>query len=597
MRKINTVIVVLTILINWFPAESMAQPFCQWSEGHGSVNEDFGIGVATDKSGNVYTIGYFNSPTIIFGTTTLTNADNSGSSSDVFIVKSDSCGNIVWAKKAGDQDYDDRGKAITTDKNGNVYVTGSYYSYYIKFGSDSLANTGTGWSTYIAKYSPSGNVLWAKGMNASGGVNSTGITIDKNGDLLMSGYYMSDSVKLDAIKLIGNSSENRILIAKYNSNTGNVMWAKNAEYSSNKLSGITTDTTGNVFVSGSFYDSIKIENTVLLGQNNLNAFFAKYNSSGNIVWAKSAGLNYDDEATGIAADKAGNIFISGYFQSDSILFNSVKLKLPSSSTIGNGFLVKCDAAGNALWGKRTNGLSEDYSEVVVTNSSGDVFVAGNFRSSSISLDGVILNNAGANTTYDFYLAKYNTNGQLRWARKAGNTGNDFVETIALGLNGIPYVIGEYASATIAFAAQTLTNNGTSDIYITNDINRIGTPVPQLCEVTVDSISKNNMIYWDKTPYTNVSSFIVYREIATNIYKPIKSIHVDSLSLMVDTVRTKYFPNTGDPNVGTYRYKLQILDTVGNFGLLSPFHNTVYIVDNGSGQFTWNPAYTIEGSLN
>jgi len=118
----------------------------------------------------------------------------------------------------------------------------------------------------------------------------------------------------------------------------------------------------------------------------------------------------------------------------------------------------------------------------------------------------------------------------------------------------------------------------------------------ICLVTVDSLSQNNIIVWEKQLNQPIDSFIVYREIATNNYQPIGAVLYDSLSLFIDTVRTKYFPNTGDPNSGTYRYKIAVRDTCGNYSPLSPYHNTIYIINN-SGTFFWTQLYTIENASN
>ncbi len=116
--------------------------------------------------------------------------------------------------------------------------------------------------------------------------------------------------------------------------------------------------------------------------------------------------------------------------------------------------------------------------------------------------------------------------------------------------------------------------------------------PDICEVTVDDSSHYNIIYWDKTNYTNVDSFIVYREISNNNYQRVGAVTYTALSEFIDTARYLYFPNTGNPNAGTYRYKLQIKDLLGHYSPLSPFHNTIYINQN-FGTFTWN-YYEIEG---
>ncbi|MDO9185330.1 MAG: PKD domain-containing protein [Bacteroidia bacterium] len=161
------------------------------------------------------------------------------------------------------------------------------------------------------------------------------------------------------------------------------------------------------------------------------------------------------------------------------------------------------------------------------------------------------------------------------------TSGDATQTatgLALGSNSVIVtdVKGCVASATTTVALEVIT--------------------PSICMVTVDEESVNNLIYWDKTSYTAVDSFIVYREVSTALYKRIGAVAYDSLSVFTDTTRN-VGPANGDPNTGTYRYKLQLLDSCGNYSALSPYHNTIYILDIGSGQFSWNVPYTIEGEPN
>jgi len=119
----------------------------------------------------------------------------------------------------------------------------------------------------------------------------------------------------------------------------------------------------------------------------------------------------------------------------------------------------------------------------------------------------------------------------------------------------------------------------------------------ICMVTVDSLSHFNQVIWAKPLEPSIDSFIVYREIETDTYKRIGAVpYQGALSIFIDTVRTKYFPNTGDPNAGTYRYKLQVFDTCGSYSDLSPYHNTIFI-SNDNGTFTWPRLYTIENGSN
>ena len=131
-------------------------------------------------------------------------------------------------------------------------------------------------------------------------------------------------------------------------------------------------------------------------------------------------------------------------------------------------------------------------------------------------------------------------------------------------------------------------NGSS----TFNLNIVTPQTPDICEVTVDSLSNYNHIIWDKTAYNNVDSFIVYREVSTNIYKRIGAQDKNALSLFIDTARS-IGPANGDPNVTSYRYQLQIRDTCGNYSANSPWHNTEYFITNTTGTFSWN-TYSVQG---
>ena len=122
--------------------------------------------------------------------------------------------------------------------------------------------------------------------------------------------------------------------------------------------------------------------------------------------------------------------------------------------------------------------------------------------------------------------------------------------------------------------------------------------PDICMATTDSASSYNynIVYWDKIAYANADSFIVYRyDVLGNNYLRIGSVSKDSLSAFMDTARhigTGGSVHNGDPNYGSWKYKLAVKDTCGNVSAQSPYHQTVFLQNQNNGNFNVSQ-YVIE----
>src|SRR6476620_1190373 len=128
MKKIT-----LALMIG-FCTISYSQSF-QWAAGAGGINEDKGLGIATDNSGNVYVTGFIRN-TATFGTISLT----SSGVEDIFLAKYDSNGNVLWAQRFGGPS-NDIGYSVATDAAGNCYLAGTYKGP-VAFGSFTLEASG-----------------------------------------------------------------------------------------------------------------------------------------------------------------------------------------------------------------------------------------------------------------------------------------------------------------------------------------------------------------------------------------------------------------------------------------------------------------------
>jgi hypothetical protein len=397
-----------------------------WAKSAGGSNNDCGYGIATDGSRNVYVLGDFTSPTIKFGTITLTNA--ASGKTDLFIVKYDPSGNVLWAKRAGTihnsgMALSHPGHQIVIDGSGNVYVTGFFDTPSVMFGSTKLTNAGTtGSDMYIVRYNANdGSVVWAKSAGGSGNDVGQGIAADGSGNVYVTGQFSSSSLTFGTTKLT-NAGSDDIFIVKYDV-TGNAIWAASAGGSNSDYSnGITTDGSGDVYVTGGFmstsitFGETTLNNTV---SGKVDIFIVKYGTEGNVLWAKSTGGSANDQGMSISTNGSGNVFVTGGFLSSSITFGTTKL---INKGVGcDMFIVNYNTNdGSVLWAKNAGGSSTDNGMSIASDSNGNVFVTGLYMSTSIIFGTITLNNPEGGTTngYDMFIVKYDSNGNVPWAKTA-----------------------------------------------------------------------------------------------------------------------------------------------------------------------------------
>ncbi len=319
-----------------------------WAKSYGQLKS---TSICLDLNGNIYATGAFSSSVVTVGSYTLTNAGgnnpgsaggNGGPCTDLFVLKCDQFGSVIWAKSTGGRN-NEFSRSICTDRSGNVFITGVFRSDSVFF--DSVMLTNTSWANlFITKYNTNGNVIWANNAEVLDGGFAVGT--DSIGNSFVTGEFFN-SVKFGNITLTTPNSD--LFITKFDP-TGNVIWAKNPPIG---LRGggraLTIDYSGNVLIAGWFNGpSITFGSTTLIGNGNgSDPFVAKFDTNGNPLWAKGA-LAYNggnDYCESICTNSLGNVFVTGHFESGSISFGSFTLLKPAGIYFPF-FIVKYDAIGN-----------------------------------------------------------------------------------------------------------------------------------------------------------------------------------------------------------------------------------------------------------
>jgi hypothetical protein len=440
-------IILFTVVFNLFHQVFFAQT-SNWiwakeaiGSGPGTLSEE-GLSCAIDAFGNVYAVGGFKESFVAFGSSTLSMVGNS----DMFLVKYDQNGNVIWARGAGGIGGDAAAFSVAVDPSGNIVVSGEFTSPTISFGAFTLTNTGSD-DIFIVKYDTSGNVLFAKSGKGSKEENGYSISTDVAGSIYVTGYFASPTLVFDSITLTNSDTisfiEYDVFIVKYSS-TGSVLWAKSAgggNGSINQGTSITTDASGDVIVTGAVQSpTITFGGTTLTNTGYRDMFIVKYDSNGNVIWAKNPG-GYYDYGSCVKVDLSDDIYVTGSFQSPTMIFDTITLNcFGADSLFEDMFIVKYDTNGNVIWAKSAGGSSHDLGYSIALDSTG-VYSTGLFESPTIvfGIDTLVYP-AGAQDP--LFVVKYDLNGNVICAEALASGGDDILG-IATDNFGNAYIAGDF----------------------------------------------------------------------------------------------------------------------------------------------------------
>ena len=375
-----------------------------------------GYSLALDGSGNIYVTGYsdysWGNPVQPFS-----------GSRDTFVAEVDNSGNLIWNTflKA------DYGMGITVDSNGNIYVTGLSDS---SWGNPLRAfSGGTTGDSYVAKLNNNGNLLWNTFLGPSAYFVSSGITIDGNGNIFVTGT--STNSWGNPVRAFAGGAWDAFA-AKLNS-SGNLIWNSFLGGSdSDEGHDIIVDDNGNVYIAGSSWSTWGSRLQAYTGDGD--AFASKLDGNGNLIWNTFLGGVGADAGSGIAVDESGNVYVDG--SSSGTWGNPVRAYTAGIDT----FAAKLNNNGNLAWNTFLGGSGDDPGWGITVDNNENVYVAGNSSSSW----GSPLRAYTAST--DGFAAKINNNGQLIWNTFLGGNGDDFCSRIIVDGNGNLYTTGYSTSS-------------------------------------------------------------------------------------------------------------------------------------------------------
>jgi hypothetical protein len=249
-------------------------------------------------------------------------------------------------------------------------------------------------------------------------------------------------------------------------------WASNNPSASNDDYGksVASDSQGNTYYTGAISSTMPGGFTT-----SANVFLVKKDLTGNTLWSKVLGGDAEDAGTAIAVDQDGNVYLTGTFRSSAFVCETATL---ASSGASDAFLVKYNSTGTEQWVKKFGGTQSDEPYGITTDIKGNVFITGDYTSTTLTIGATTLNNNSAGAETDIFIAKFDGLGKALWAKSFGSTTRDKSRSIVTDLTGNVYITGDFYG-TFSMGSVTLTQYfspiNTGDAYIAK-LDSIGTPV-------------------------------------------------------------------------------------------------------------------------
>lgn len=474
MNKPNFLLILLIVLGNALFAQ---QPGFRWARQVGGLNDDAGVKVAVDGNGNVYTVGTFRN-TVDFDPGPGSASMSSSGNQDVFILKTDSMGNFIWAGKIGGP-YSEYVNAIVMDEQGFFYLTG-FFSGSVDFdagaGSFLLSSTGVADNdAYVAKYDTAGQFVWAKRIGGTLNDYGYGLSIDGNQHLLITGSFRG-AVDFDPNAGISNLTsfgDYDVFIAQWDT-AGNANWTRQSGGPGiDHGFSIATDQVGNVYTTGVFAGTGDFDPgtnvfamTVAGSASDQDVFLSKLDPNGNFIWAKRfGGLNYDNAAS-IAVDSQG-VYTTGYFWGTVDFDPGIGVSNQTAAGADDIFISKLDTAGNFKWARRAGSTGFNAGSSVVLDSLGAVYCSGYFNGTTDFDPGTGAYPMSSAGSTDVFMLKLDSDGNFKWARSVGGNGAD-EGNLYRDKSGSIYVAGDFsgtADLNPASGVNAFTSNGNADAFI------------------------------------------------------------------------------------------------------------------------------------
>jgi gliding motility-associated-like protein len=436
MKKLYFIIVVIAVFSNCVNAQT------NWLQSIGGSSQDEVNDIKIDNSGNIYSVGYFNS-NANFGNSLQSLVALNGN--DIFVQKISPSGQVIWVKRFGGT-ANDRGLKISLGITNEIFITGTY-SGTIEFGNTTLTSVENSIDVFLAKLDVNGEVLWANSIGGSYGDLVYGLAVDGANSPVITGQYKGTAIfgsdtLTSTLDTSGLAFSYDIFVVKYSS-AGLISWLKNGGSPfDNRGMSLAIDQNNNIFVTGQYSDTLDFDNTIYPSPDRNVGFLLKLSNDGLIQWfqrLRASNVTPND----IKIDNQNNLVLTGDFAGN-LWFPLPENYILTSNYSRRIFVAKFTNDGNLIWARAESSERNVSAKNIAVAPNNSVYVIGDFKCTFNTLCDTygqgIFNSLGFS---DVYVLSLESNGNRTYAKHFAGPREDRGKSIAINNLGIPVFAGSF----------------------------------------------------------------------------------------------------------------------------------------------------------
>ncbi|MFH1677002.1 MAG: hypothetical protein ABIC40_08240 [bacterium] len=440
----------------WQVSHIKVGPKQGWALTWGGEDHDKGISVAVYGPDTIYVTGHFQGSADFDPGPGIDEHPAIGKT-DSYLSKFNSNGVFLGTKIWGGSDFTDAW-AVAIDDSENVYVTGCFDGI-VDFdpgpGVDEHTCIGSS-DSYLMKFNSNGDFAWARSWGGDNGNSSPdagyGVTVDQLGRVYVIGVFNAPAdfdpgPGVDEHTNVGVD----VYVSKFDSN-GDFVWARTWEaWFPHEGGGIATDGLNAIYITGFFGGTTDfdpgpgIDEHTVVGM--YDSFLTSFYLDGNFKWAQTWGSSSDDGGLDVAVGNSDNVWVSGFFgkTADFDPGPGVDEHTAWDKTY-DAYITEFNSSGEFILARTWGGPVHDYPYGIAVDNQNNVLVTGDFWETVDFDPGQGIDNHTSNGHDDYFISKFDSDGNYLWARTWGNPGGGHIRRIATDDAGNLFVTGVFGDA-------------------------------------------------------------------------------------------------------------------------------------------------------